>query len=192
MSIFDINFKNLEFNLKQCGSDWFASQCHGLICARLSVLGPNSLELCLSQIFEHSKKQSQEFNQSQEEIKGLFDATCAKLDARQSDFDLLLPVEESSIKEQTIALSQWCDGFLHGIVTGKNPKELKSLFSKEPISIIIKDMVELTRATVSSSDDGDEELGYFIEIREYLRTCTQLVYEELTDFRDSVNKIKSN
>ena len=126
MSIFDINFKNLEFNLKQCGSDWFASQCHGLICARLSVLGPNSLELCLSQIFEHAKKQSQEFNQSQEEIRGLFDATWAKLDARQSDFDLLLPVEETSIKEQTIALSQWCDGFLHGIVTGKNPKELKS------------------------------------------------------------------
>ena len=191
MSIFDINFKNLEFNLKQCGSDWFASQCHGLICARLSVLGPNSLELCLSQIFEHSKKQLPEFNQSREEIRGLFNATWAKLDGRQSDFDLLLPVDESSIKQQTIALSQWCDGFLHGIVTGKNPKELKSLFSKEPISIIIKDMVELTRATVSS-DDGDEELGYFIEIREYLRTCTQLVYEELTDFRDSVNKIKSN
>ena len=97
MSIFDINFKNLEFNLKQCGSDWFASQCHGLICARLSVLGPNSLELCLSQIFEHSRKESQQFRQSQEEIRGLFDATWAKLDARQSDFDLLLPVEESSI-----------------------------------------------------------------------------------------------
>ena len=192
MTIFDINFKNLEFNLKQCGSDWFASQCHGLICARLSVLGPISLELCLSQIFEHSKKQSQEFNQSQKEIKDLFNATWAKLDARQSDFDLLLPVDESSIKEQTIALSRWCDGFLHGIVTGKNPNELKSLFSREPINIIIKDMVELTRATVASSDDDDEELGYLLEIREYLRTCAQLVYEELTDFRDSINKIKSN
>ena len=178
MTVFDINFKNLEFNLKQCGSDWFASQCHGLICARLSVLGPISLELCLSQIFEHSKKQSQEFNKSQKEIKDLFNATWAKLDARQSDFDLLLPVDESSIKEQTIALSRWCDGFLHGIVTGKNPKELKSLFSREPINIIIKDMVELTRATVSSSDDDDEELGYLLEIREYLRTCAQLVYEE--------------
>ena len=192
MTVFDINFKNLEFNLKQCGSDWFASQCHGLICARLSVLGPISLELCLSQIFEHSKKQSEEFNQSQKEIKDLFNATWAKLDARQSDFDLLLTVDESSIKDQTIALSRWCDGFLHGIVTGKNPKELKSLFSREPINIIIKDMVELTRATVASSDDNDEELGYFLEIREYLRTCAQLVYEELTDFRDSINKIKSN
>jgi len=192
MTIFDINFKNLELNLKQCGSDWFASQCHGLICARLSVLGPISLELCLSQIFEHSKKQSQEFNQSQKEIKDLFNATWAKLDARQSDFDLLLPVDDSSIKKQTIALSRWCDGFLHGIVTGKNPKELKSLFSREPINIIIKDMVELTRATVASSGDDDEELGYFLEIREYLRTCAQLVYEELTDFRDSINKIKSN
>ena len=192
MTIFDINFKNLEFNLKQCGSDWFASQCHGLICARLSVLGPISLELCLSQIFEHSKKQSEEFNQSQKEIKDLFNATWAKLDARQSDFDLLLPVDDSSIKKQTIALSRWCDGFLHGIVTGKNPNELKSLFSREPINIIIKDMVELTRATVASSGDDDEELGYFLEIREYLRTCAQLVYEELTDFRDSINKIKSN
>ena len=192
MTVFDINFKNLEFNLKQCDSDWFAPQCHGLICARLSVLGPISLELCLSQIFEHSKKQSQEFNQSQKEIKDLFNATWAKLDARQSDFDLLLPVDESSIKEQTIALSRWCDGFLHGIVTGKNPKELKSLFSREPINIIIKDMVELTRATAASSGDDDEELGYFLEISEYLRTCAQLVYEELTDFRDSINKIKSN
>ena len=42
--------------------------------------------------FEHSKTIAR-INQSQK-IRGLFDATWAKLDARQSDFDLLLPVEK--------------------------------------------------------------------------------------------------
>ena len=58
MSNLNINYNHLEINLRECGSDWFASQCHGLICARLSVLGPSSLGLCLEQIFEHTDEET--------------------------------------------------------------------------------------------------------------------------------------
>jgi len=75
---------------------------------------------------------------------------------------------------------------LHGIVTGKNTEKLKELLNKEPINIVIKDMVEMTRASVDDSFDDEENEKFFTEIYEYIRVSIQLIYEELTDFRETI------
>ena len=79
-----------------------------------------------------------------------------------------------------------CDGFLHVIITGKNTEKLKELLNKEPINIVIKDMVEMTRASVDDSFDDEENEKFFTEIYEYIRVSIQLIYEELTDFRETI------
>jgi len=186
MNNLNINYSHLEINLRECGSDWFASQCHGLICARLSVLGPSSLSLCLEQIFERTDEETPKLKICKENIKDLFKMTWSQLDGRQSNFEIFLPDHDDLIKDRTASLSQWCDGFLHGIVTGKNTEKLKELLNKEPINIIIKDMVEMTRASVDDSIDDEENEKFYIEIYEYIRVSVQLIYEELTDFRETI------
>ena len=95
MSNLNINYNHLEINLRECGSDWFASQCHGLICARLSVLGPSSLGLCLEQIFEHTDEETPKLKICKENINDLFKMTWSQLDGRQSDFEIFLPILKS-------------------------------------------------------------------------------------------------
>jgi uncharacterized protein YgfB (UPF0149 family) len=60
---------------------------------------------------------------------------------------------------------------------------LKQRLGEEPLADIIKDMLQITRA--SADDDGDEESNEiaYTELVEYLRVAAQLTYEELADFR---------
>ena len=75
------------------------------------------------------------------------------------------------------------------IVTGKKPKTLKEYLNNEPINLIIKDFLEITRASVNEETDEEENEGAFNEVMEYIRVSVQLVYEELADFRnDTVEK----
>ena len=47
-------------------------------------------------------------------------------------------------------------------------------------------MVEMTRASVDDSFDDEENEKFYIEIYEYIRVSIQLIYEELTDFRETI------
>jgi hypothetical protein len=121
-------------------------------------------------------------------LQDIFKRTWIQLVERQSEFTLYLPDDQSGVNERANALAQWCDGFLHGIVTGKDPKKLKEFLGKEPSSIIIKDMLEITRASVDEKAEVEENEQAYIEIMEYIRVSAQLIYEELADFRGKYKK----
>ncbi|MDB2544156.1 UPF0149 family protein [Woeseiaceae bacterium] len=189
MSKHSVNFSDLENSLHSCGSSWLCAQSHGLLCGRLSVLGPNAFNVCVEQIFDGTSSQELLREASENMLEDLFKDTWMQLVERQSEFELFLPDDERNINERTEALSQWCDGFLHGIVTGKKPKTLKEYLNNEPINLIIKDFLEITRASVNEETDEEENESAFNEVMEYIRVSVQLVYEELADFRnDTVEK----
>ena len=193
MSKYSINFSDLERSLNSCGSSWFCAQSHGLLCGRLAVLGPNAFNLCVEQIFENISLENTSRGHCELMLEDLFKDTWAQLVERQSEFELFLPGEERNITERTEAISQWCDGFLHGIVTGKKPKKLKDYLNQDPLDIIIKDFLEITRATANEEADEEDNETAFNEVMEYIRVSVQLIYEELADFRDDIveKKIKN-
>ena len=81
-------------------------------------------------------------------------------------------------------MAQWCEGFLHGLVSEKHGDELKARLAAEPLADIIKDMLQITRAT--AGDDGEEDIeNAYADLVEYLRVAAQLTYEELAEFRPS-------
>jgi|TARA_B100000809_G_C15102614_1_gene517515 hypothetical protein len=193
MSKYSINFSDLESGLNSCGSSWLCAQSHGLLCGRLAVLGPNAFNLCIEQIFDNTSSQKVSRDDCVLMLEDLFKDTWAQLVERQSEFELFLPDDERNITERTEAISQWCDGFLHGIVTGKKPKKLKDHLNQDPLNVIIKDFLEITRATVNEEADEEDNESAFEEVMEYIRVSVQLVYEELADFRDDAieKKIKN-
>ena len=81
-------------------------------------------------------------------------------------------------------LSQWCEGFLHGLVSDANNDETRKRLAEEPLSDIIRDLVELTRAVADDDEDSEENAAAMTEIVEYLRVAAQLVYEELAELRE--------
>ncbi len=111
-------------------------------------------------------------------------STWRQLAERQSEFDLLLPDEDEDAALRTQAIADWCEGFLHGLVAHKHSDAVKKRLSAEPLSDVIRDMLEITRATVGEEEDEEENEQAYVELVEYVRVATQLAYEELADVRD--------
>jgi uncharacterized protein YgfB (UPF0149 family) len=117
-------------------------------------------------------------------LEALCTSTWQQLSERQSDFMLLLPDDDDSAQVRTEAMGQWCEGFLHGLVSEAHGDELRERLASDPLSDIIKDLLEITRASVGEEADEQATDNAFSELVEYLRVAVQLTYEELAEFRE--------
>ena len=112
----------------------------------------------------------------------LWQSTHRAFSERLSAFEPLLPDDNDAVDVRTEALAHWCEGYLHGLVSGEHDAGLKQRLAAEPLADIIKDMLQITRATVDDlEDDGDDDA--YVEVVEYLRVAAQLFYEELAELR---------
>jgi len=178
-----IDHDELNDLLRSCGSSWHAGQAHGLLCGHLSIGGPDGASRWFGQVLEDADPG----HDSRGQCEALLDRLCAvtwrQLVERQSDFVLLLPHDDDPIAQRTAAMGLWCEGFLHGLVSEKHDDALKERLATEPLEDIIKDMLQITRAT---ADDDEADEDSFFELVEYLRVAAQLTYEELAEFREPI------
>ena len=113
----------------------------------------------------------------------LYQDTFRQLSERLSSFVPLLPNDSDSASLRTAALAHWCEGFLHGLVSGDHGEALKQRLASDPLADIIRDMLQLTRAAVDEDSDDETNESAYAEIVEYVRVAVQLTYEELAEFR---------
>ena len=178
-----IQHQIIDDALRRAGSNWDAAQSHGLVSGRLAIEGRQAAAGWLEQVLEGTDERNAARKECQDLLVSLFNDTHQQLTERQSGFAPLLPDDDDSAAIRTEALAHWCEGFLHGLVSGRNNDVLKSRLASEPLSDIIKDVLQITRAAVSEDEEDDEEA--LTEIEEYLRVAAQLVYEELADLRSA-------
>ena len=187
-----IDHYELEVALRRCGSTWNAGQAHGLLCSRLALAGADGASRWLLQVLADTDPD----NALRTECEALLDALCTatwqQLAERQSDFMLLLPDEDDSVQVRAEAMGQWCEGFLHGLVSEAHGDELRERLAGEPLSDIIKDMLEITRGAAGDEADEDEDDDALSELVEYLRVAAQLTYEELAEFRGPASTAPRN
>ena len=113
----------------------------------------------------------------------LFEVTYRQLTERQSGFEPLLPSEDDCTAVRATALAHWCEGFLHGLVAAHNGDELKTRLAAEPLADIIRDMLQITRASADEDDNTESDDSAYTELVEYVRVAAQLASEELADLR---------
>jgi len=94
-----------------------------------------------------------------------------------------LPTDANSTAIRAEALAHWCEGFLHGLVSARHGDALKERLAAEPLADIIRDMLQITRASADDESDTESDEEAYVEIVEYLRVAAQLAYEELADLR---------
>ncbi len=178
-----VEHNELDEALRRCGAGWDAAQAHGFLCSRLAVQGQAAAGAWLARVLEDTDPQNACIAECRQLLGVLFDESYRQLSERQSEFEPLLPDDEAPGEERAAALAHWCEGFLHGLVSGPHPQELKAKLATEPISEIIKDTLEITRATAGSDDSNEAREQAWAELVEYLRVAAQLTYEELAGFR---------
>lgn len=179
----EIEYDDLDGALRRCGSNWDAAQVHGLLSSRLAVSGPGAGFEWLQVVLEGTDPANALRAECELMLSDLFETAGRQLSERMSEFSPLLPADADSTEARVAALAHWCEGYLHGLVSGGHEGALKERLAADPIADIIKDMLEITRATDGGEDDESTEDAY-TELVEYLRVAAQLVYEELADLRN--------
>ncbi len=179
-----IDHDALEDALEQCGSNWDASQTHGLLSGRLAIAGADGGFDWLSQVLEGTDQADALRIECEGMLGALFDRTYRQLAERLSDFEPLLPDDDDSTNTRATALAHWCEGFLHGLVAAEHGDELRNRLAAEPLADIIRDMLQITRASVDEKCDTESDESAYTELVEYVRVATQLAFEELAVLRD--------
>ena len=108
-----------------------------------------------------------------------FESTTHQLEDEEFGFILWLPDDEESLEERTIALAQWCSGFLAGLASGGQLDALS-----EEAKEAIEDLQQIARAEITSpgpdAGESEEDEVAFTEIVEYVRVVALMMRE---DFR---------
>lgn len=92
------------------------------------------------------------------------------------DVQLLLPQDGNSLRDQTLALSRWCRGYIFGLVAA-GLRDFKQL--PKDAAEIIQDVLQISEINTDLDEQGDEEEKAFFEIEQFVRVGVQLVFEEL-------------
>ncbi len=178
-----VTYDELDESLRRCGASWDAAQTHGLLTGRLAVGGPAAGPDWLLQVLDGTDEHDALRQECQRRLDELYQATFWQLSERLSEFVPLLPDDDVATADRAIAMAHWCEGFLHGLVSADHDQALRDRLAAEPLSDIIRDMLQITRATVDEDADAETNEAAYAEIHEYMRVAAQLAYEELSDLR---------
>ena len=180
---YSVDYIELDRMLSRAGAHWRAGQAHGLLCGQLAAAGGDARQDWLDQVLDGTDVNNALRGELRSVLEALFEYTYRQLSARQSTFEPLLPEDAGSVEERVEGLAHWCEGFLHGLVTSQAALAHKDKLAAEPLSEIIKDLLQLTRATADPDEDEETNESAYSELVEYVRVTTQLVYEEMAEFR---------
>jgi uncharacterized protein YgfB (UPF0149 family) len=114
-------------------------------------------------------------------LREVYLETSGALQGAEMDFDLLLPEDEASLDTRTVALAQWCQGFLYGL--GGGALQDASGLPGE-VGEIVRDLSEITRVGVDIGQSQESNESAYAELVEFVRVGVQLVFEELGPLRD--------
>jgi len=179
-----IDHDQLEDALRRCGSTWEVAQAHGLLCSRLAAEGAEAGPDWLNQVLEGVDASNALRQECEMLLDVVYGNSYRQLAERQPEFELLLPDDHATVAQRTAALAHWCDGFLHGLVSGQRNDAVRDRLAKEPLADIIKDMLQITRADVDEDDNDEDNEQAFAELVEFVRVGAQLAYEDLAELRD--------
>ncbi len=176
-------FDELDDALRRCGANWDAAQAHGLLTGRLAVAGVPAGPDWLLQVLEGTNDADALRMECQKLLDTLYQTTFWQLTERLSEFAPLLPDDDVDAASRTMAMAHWCEGFLHGLVSAEHGEALKKQLAAEPLSDIIRDMLNITQAGIDEESDAETNEAAYAELVEYIRVAAQLAYEELSEIR---------
>ena len=180
-----VSFDDLDAALRRCGATWDAAQAHGLLAGRLAVAGVPAGPDWLLQVLEGTDEANAQRDECQKMLDSLYQGAFWQLTERLSEFVPLLPDDTADVAQRTQAMAHWCEAFLHGLVSAKHDQVLKDRLAAEPLSDIIRDMLQITRAEIDEESDEEDNEAAYAELVEYIRVAAQLAYEELSDIRNA-------
>jgi uncharacterized protein YgfB (UPF0149 family) len=178
----DIGYNAVAQALAAGGSNVLAAEAHGCLvgalCARRVYLPAEWLEELLPEAPERASDPQFAIGPLHE----LFERSRAVLEARDMEFEPLMPPDEVGLAERVEALGAWAQGFLYGFGSA-GPLPRGAL--PGDVAEVLSDFAEVARAGAVGSESVEVEETALAELIEFLRVGVQLIYDELAELRAS-------
>ena len=172
------DFDELSTALMPLGAVNSPAEVHGLLCGKLC--GGADLNnhqwltaawYCLDVV---TRDQAVE-----QELLGLLTVTRHQLGSGDYNLQPLLPDDDTDLEQRTVALSQWCHGFLSGFGSAGIAPETH--FSADQAEAL-RDLAAIVQVSADREEDGlsateDEEADY-MELVEYVRLLALNFYQD--------------
>jgi uncharacterized protein len=169
-------FDEIADQLVEQGSQTSPAQIHGCFSGMLASGGDALAEAGLDGLAQALELVAH--GELAGRLMQLYRATDDALRDEEFGFHPLLPDDEVDIEARTIALADWCSGFLTGVshVTVQRNTVTWSGESKE----ILEDIAAMAQAEVGDYDDPEEAEESYMELVEYLRFGVLNLFTEAT------------
>mgnify|MGYP006430961287 FL=1 len=140
------------------------AELHGLLCGSVCAGGeaPGD-DAWLQRVWQHAGEDLAD-GADHAELIGFRERALGNLQADDFGFDLLLPDEETLLRERVAALASWCAGFLSGFGLGGGRTD----GMEEDALSALKDLAAIAGVD-AEVDDGDGDEADFSELVEYVR-----------------------
>ena len=151
------------------------AECHGVVCGLLCRLPDASLDVFIGllDMLELVHTPGAGLRMSLDE---LLNSTRTQLVDEDMGLSLWLPNDDETLEERTMALSQWCSGFLAGL--GRSGDDTLKAMSDDA-NDGLKDLQQISGADVSDTDESEEDENAFVEIVEYIRIVILMIRDDL-------------
>ena len=172
-----MNYSALNNLCESLALDIGAAECHGLLCGLICVSPDARAEDWLQLLEENSGDSQVSFSTGdRQQLTALFRHTEQQLQADDFSLQLLLPDDDEPLQQRTLALVDWCQGFLYGAGNGQISLDDDT---SDDIREILADFSEISRASYEGQDDNDEDEAAYTELVEYIRGAVMLIFTEL-------------
>lgn len=170
----DPAYIELEQALQQTSFKLHPSQVHGIIAGLLC--GKDDPSESWGELVTGSKEKPPEI------VQKLYEATQKQLADFLFEFQLMLPDDSEELATRTESLTLWAQGFLTGLkaahvrMQGREPSD---------VTEAINDLVEIAKINYEDVVANEEDEAAFVELVEYVRVATILIYQDLHESVDT-------
>jgi len=174
-----MNYEDINQISQEAGIPIDVSEYHGKISASLCIENLEAESLLPEEINADVRPLSSGTMKLKNILLCLIKETLQSLNETEMTFYPLLSPDSESLINRTLSLSSWCQGFVDGLTLAITQKNISMNIAEQDIIMeIIEDFSEISKLTSASvMNEGGEELA-FMEVVEYVRVGTQLIFEE--------------
>jgi uncharacterized protein YgfB (UPF0149 family) len=151
------------------------AECHGVVCGLLCRLPDAGLDVYLG-LLDMLEIVSEPGTGLRMSLEELLNSTRLQISDEDMSITLWLPDDDQMLEERTMALAQWCNGFLAGL--GSSGDDVLDALTEDSDDAL-KDLQQISTADVSDTDESEEDENAFTEIVEYIRIAVLMIREDL-------------
>lgn len=176
MTNLPLDYDQIESALQTIGADINASEIHGTLSALLCADARLDADNWYQPLIPETDNSDLLQKEACDILKLLFHETKQHLNDPTCDYQLLLP-NDDNIDTRTVALGDWCQGFIMGLMMC-GIKDFHKL--PENSAEVSQDIVEISRVgSTYQSEESEEDAVALEELIEYVRVGVLLINEEL-------------